>query len=85
MLAGPVAPQALALNTSGTYLGVAIGAAVGGIALTIGGVGALPLTAASFGLIALILIAMARYLAVTVTGHPQDIPNSCQQPDGWAS
>lgn len=85
MLAGPVAPQALALNTSGTYLGVSIGAAVGGIALTIGGAGALPLTAASFGLIALILIAMARYLAVTVTGHPQGIPNSCQQPDGWAS
>lgn len=63
MLAGPVAPQALALNTSGTYLGVSIGAAVGGIALTIGGVGALPLTAASFGIIALILLAIARYLS----------------------
>ena len=24
-------------------------------------------------------------IAVTVTGHPQDIPKSCQQPDGWVS
>lgn len=31
VLAGAVAPQALALNTSGTYLGVSIGAAVGGV------------------------------------------------------
>lgn len=65
MLAGPVAPQALALNTSGTYLGVSIGGAVGGIALTIGGVGALPLTAASFGIIALILLAVAHHLSST--------------------
>jgi DHA1 family purine base/nucleoside efflux pump-like MFS transporter len=30
LLAGPVATQALALNTSGTYLGVAAGGAIGG-------------------------------------------------------
>ncbi len=64
MLAGPVAPQALALNTSGTYLGVSIGAAVGGIALTTGGAGALPLTAASFGLVALALMFIARHLVL---------------------
>lgn len=63
MLAGPVAPQALALNTSGTYLGVSIGAGVGGLALTFGGVGALPLTAAGFGVVALVLIKIARYSA----------------------
>lgn len=62
VLAGPVAPQALALNTSGTYLGVSIGAAVGGIALSTSGVGALPLTAASFGVAALVLMVIARHL-----------------------
>lgn len=60
LLAGPVSGQALALNTSGTYLGVSIGAALGGLALTGLGVGALPLTAAGFALGALVLLAFAR-------------------------
>src|SRR5699024_7396404 len=41
-LAGPVSGQALALNTSGTYLGVSIGAAVGGVILSSVGPGGLP-------------------------------------------
>lgn len=62
-LAGAVAPQALALNTSGTYLGVAAGAAVGGTLLSTTGVGALPLVAACFGALALALIWLASRLA----------------------
>lgn len=58
-LAGPVAPQALALNTSGTYLGVACGGAIGGIALSIAHAGVLPLVAAVFGMLALGLLALA--------------------------
>lgn len=58
-LAGPVSGQALALNTSGTYLGVSIGAAVGGSILSAGGVGILPLTAAGFSASALLLLALA--------------------------
>lgn len=56
-LAGPVSGQALALNTSGTYLGVSIGAATGGSILSVAGVGALPLTAAGFAVSALLLLA----------------------------
>lgn len=59
ILAGPVAPQALALNTSGTYLGVAIGGAVGGTTLASVGVGALPLVAAVFGTSAIVLLLSA--------------------------
>ena len=62
VLAGAVAPQALALNTSWTYLGVSIGAAVGGFTLAVNGVGALPLVAAGCGLIALTLMKCARCL-----------------------
>lgn len=58
-LAGPLAPQALALNTSGTYIGVAAGAAVGGVVLDRAGAGVLPLVAAGFGLMALLLLALA--------------------------
>lgn len=57
-LAGPVSGQALALNTSGTYLGVSIGAAVGGSILSAGGVGILPLAAAGFSAFALLLLAL---------------------------
>ena len=59
MVAGSVAPQALALNTSGTYLGVSIGAAVGGVSLSAGGVGSLPLTAGGWGVVAVIMMAAA--------------------------
>ncbi|NEE28773.1 MFS transporter [Streptomyces sp. SID7982] len=59
LLAGPSAAQALALNTSGTYLGVSLGGAVGG--LTVSGVGAghLPTVAAALGLTALALLMLA--------------------------
>lgn len=63
ILAGPLTPQALALNTSGTYLGVAVGGAIGGIALTIGNPGMLPLIAAGFGLASLTLMRIACHLA----------------------
>lgn len=59
--AGPLAGQALALNTSGTYLGVSCGAAIGGLALTELGVGALPLISAAFACMAVILLAYARH------------------------
>lgn len=59
-LAGPVAGQALALNTSGTYLGVSIGAAIGGVLLSGVGVGGLPIAAAAFAIGALVLLALAR-------------------------
>lgn len=59
-LAGPVSGQALALNTSGTYLGVSIGAAVGGLILSGFGPGGLPLIAAGFALAALLLLTLAR-------------------------
>lgn len=58
-LAGSVSGQALALNTSGTYLGVSIGAAVGGLTLSGVGPGSLPLIAAGFAITALLLLALA--------------------------
>jgi predicted MFS family arabinose efflux permease len=51
-LAGPVATQALALNTS-------LGGAGGGLALGLGGPGALPPVAAGCGLLALAVLAAA--------------------------
>lgn len=62
-LAGPVSEQALALNTSGTYLGVSVGAAVGGGALSAAGVGVLPVVAAGFATMALVVLAGARHRA----------------------
>ena len=50
-LAGALAPQALALNTSATYLGVAAGAGLGGLVLEAASVGALTLVAAGFGVL----------------------------------
>jgi predicted MFS family arabinose efflux permease len=58
-LAGPVATQALAVNTSGTYLGVALGGAVGGAVLDAAGPGPLPVIAGAAGLAALALLAAA--------------------------
>ncbi|APE12550.1 MFS transporter (plasmid) [Rhodococcus sp. 2G] len=60
MLAGPVSTQALALNTSGTYLGVAVGGAVGGVVLDTFGNGALPIVAACAGIAALLLFRVAQ-------------------------
>ncbi|MEV6228552.1 MFS transporter [Saccharopolyspora shandongensis] len=59
LLAGPAAPQALALNTSGTYLGVSLGGAIGGLTLSSLGAGLLPAVAAVLGLSALALLALA--------------------------
>lgn len=64
-LAGPLAPQALALNTSSTYLGVAGAGAVGGVTLSSAGAGVLPLVAAVFGLVAMVLL-----VAASRTGAP---------------
>lgn len=57
--AGPAAAQAMALNTSGTYLGVSLGGAVGGLTLSTLGAGLLPAVAAVLGLSAWALLALA--------------------------
>lgn len=62
-LAGPAATQALALNTSGTYLGVAAGGAIGGGVLAADGLAHLPVVAAAAGLVALALFVAARRTA----------------------
>ncbi|MFI2211650.1 MFS transporter [Streptomyces sp. NPDC020141] len=59
LLAGPAAAQALALNTSGTYLGVSLGGVLGGLTLSGPGAGLLPVVAAALGLGALALLALA--------------------------
>ncbi|GAA3826268.1 MFS transporter [Amycolatopsis tucumanensis] len=58
-LAGEASAPALAMNTSGTYLGVAVGGAVGGGVIGLGGTGALPWSAAAAGLAALALFRLA--------------------------
>ena len=58
-LAGALAPQALALNTSATYLGVAAGAGLGGLFLEAASVGALTLVAAGFGVLTMALLSWA--------------------------
>ncbi|QFG21056.1 MFS transporter [Actinomadura sp. WMMB 499] len=61
LLAGAVATQALALNTSGTYIGVAVGGGIGGAVLDTAGPGPLPLISGTAGLIALgLFIAASR-------------------------
>lgn len=57
VLAGSASAQALALNTSGSYLGVAAGGAVGGLVLDTGGSGLLPIVAACSGLLTLVCFA----------------------------
>ncbi|GAA2223047.1 MFS transporter [Streptomyces amakusaensis] len=59
LLAGPSATQALALNTSSTYLGVSLGGALGGLTLSGAGAGLLPVVAGLLGLGALALLALA--------------------------
>ncbi|GAA3193798.1 MULTISPECIES: MFS transporter [Streptomyces] len=59
LLAGPAAAQALALNTSSTYLGVSLGGAIGGLTLGSLGAGLLPAVAAVLGLGALASLALA--------------------------
>lgn len=61
LLAGPASGQALAMNTSGTYLGVATGGAVGGMVLSAGGLGFLPAVSGAAGLLALALFALAAW------------------------
>ncbi|HVR10463.1 MAG TPA: MFS transporter [Thermoanaerobaculia bacterium] len=50
-----LAPVAVGLNGSGIYIATALGAAVGGAALAIGGSAALAITAAVIGLVAIIV------------------------------
>jgi predicted MFS family arabinose efflux permease len=58
-LAGPVGPQALGMNTSATYLGVAIGGALGGTLLSTIDASALPPASAALGLLALATFLLA--------------------------
>ncbi|GAA3936611.1 MFS transporter [Actinomadura viridis] len=67
MLAGPVSAQALALNTSGTYLGVALGGAVGGAVIDTAGPALLPLIAGTAGMAALALFVAAARSAAPAT------------------
>ncbi|HEX4817090.1 MAG TPA: MFS transporter [Nonomuraea sp.] len=58
-LAGPAAPQALALNSSAVYVGASGGGAVGGLVLESHGAGWLPAAAAGVEVIALVLFWLA--------------------------
>ncbi|GAB3587218.1 MFS transporter [Amycolatopsis endophytica] len=68
-LAGDESAQALALNTSGTYLGIAIGGAAGGAVIGLGATGALPWCAACAGLVAFLLF----HLAARSGGRKPDV------------
>jgi predicted MFS family arabinose efflux permease len=57
------APLLLALNMSAMYLGVAAGAAIGGIALAQGGTGELGWIGAAVEILALVFLAAERYAA----------------------
>ncbi|SFQ05934.1 Predicted arabinose efflux permease, MFS family [Amycolatopsis arida] len=59
LLAGPSGAQALALNTSSSYLGTAVGGALGGILLAHAGVVALAPASAILGAVALAVFAAA--------------------------
>ncbi|WP_207933420.1 MFS transporter [Actinomadura sp. GC306] len=75
MLAGPAATQALALNTSGTYIGVAIGGAVGGMVLNSVGPGPLPILSGMAGIAALALFIAAahpRHVSASTAVVPDD-------------
>ena len=54
-----IAPVAVGLNGSGIYIATALGAAVGGIALALGGSAAPSVTAAVIGLLAVLVAATA--------------------------
>jgi len=54
-----LAPVAVGLNGSGIYIATALGAAVGGTALAIGGSAARAITAAVIGLLAIIVATTA--------------------------
>ncbi|MFC4003914.1 hypothetical protein ACFS2C_09120 [Prauserella oleivorans] len=72
MLAGPVSGEALALNTSGAYLGVACGGVIGGLVLDTHGPGPLPVVAAAAGAVALVLFTVAaRYARVSPGRGPR--------------
>ncbi|GAA5155730.1 MFS transporter [Pseudonocardia eucalypti] len=58
-LAGPVGTQALVLNTTSTYLGVALAGGLGGVVLAGSGVGGLAPASALLGLLALAVFRLA--------------------------
>ncbi|MCV9910394.1 MFS transporter [Brucella sp. HL-2] len=59
-LADGAAQQAMALNTSFTYLGVALGGVLGGVALDMAGVAFLAPTSLTIGILALVVLRMSR-------------------------
>lgn len=59
-IAGGAAQQAMALNTSFTYLGVALGGILGGVALDMAGVGFLAPTSLALGILALSVLRISR-------------------------
>ncbi|MDF3319822.1 MFS transporter [Rhodococcus sp. C3V] len=74
-VAGDVAAQAMAMNTSVSYLGIAVGGALGGLVLDNVGPGALPLVTAvtSIGALALLMIAF-RSTSATPEREPAGDP-----------
>jgi predicted MFS family arabinose efflux permease len=66
-LAGNAGTEAVALNTSALFVGIAAGGAVGGAVLDAAGVPAVLLTSLGIGLVTLVL------LTVSVTRHPTPI------------
>lgn len=59
-LAGGAGQQAMALNTSVTYLGVALGGVLGGVALDMAGVAFLAPMSLTIGILALFVLRMSR-------------------------
>ncbi|PSK98018.1 putative MFS family arabinose efflux permease [Murinocardiopsis flavida] len=79
LLAGHASAQALAVNTSGTYLGVAAGGAVGGVVLAHGGMALLPVVAGGAGLAAVGLFVLAA--SRTATPQPEDAGHGVDRRD----
>lgn len=67
LLTGPASARALALNTSGTCVGVAVGDVVGGVVIDRFGCGPLPVIAAVAGAGALLLFRFAQRSALATT------------------
>jgi predicted MFS family arabinose efflux permease len=70
-LAGPLAPVALSLNSSGIYLGTSLGAFLGSVALASGSVAALGWTAAGCSVLGFAWLALAPKRTEGTSAQPQ--------------
>lgn len=71
-LAGPLTAQALALNTSLCTLGIAVGAALGGVVVGVGGIGVLPAVTGLACVVGLVLLMVAFRGAPTAPAGSED-------------